>query len=104
MGETTRGAKRLGGERETGRNDSEANGKVGETTRVPGNAYFQVATHTFYWLDFDGNQSLYLYGYLLPTFYIESAENSACQEDQVATIFDFVTICLVVVLLRHEKG
>ena len=27
------GAKRLGGERESGRNDSGANGKVGETTR-----------------------------------------------------------------------
>ena len=28
-----KGAKRLGGERESGRNDSGANGKVGETTR-----------------------------------------------------------------------
>ena len=29
-----KGVKRLGGERESGRNDSGANGKVGETTRV----------------------------------------------------------------------
>ena len=45
MGETTQGrtgkwAKRPGGEttrgeRESGRNDSGANGKVGETTRIP---------------------------------------------------------------------
>ena len=33
-----KGAKRLGGERESGRNDSGADGKVGETTRIHGDA------------------------------------------------------------------
>ena len=31
-------------------------------------------------------------------FFLKNAKNSACQEDQVASIFDFLTIGLVVLL------
>ena len=41
---------------------------------------------------------MYWFGYLISSFYNKNAETSVCLGDQVAAIFDFVTIGLVVVL------